>query len=233
MYLLSSMSVFICTLLHSHYLYVFSLIFFLMIRRPPRSTRTDTLFPYTTLFRSPYFFHPARGRYAAILSVEDRRGNGKGGCSRLKRPSPKRARPHVEGDGDALARPVERHGAVIDVGREENRQPRLRPHRAHHRLVGDAEAVGRAAELDPAGEVVFRSRTERFRQLHIVDTAHPAGRVDVRRLMPLRPQHGAPDVEAPVARDAVEERMPRHPRQTVEIGVDRTAQRLQIGRAHV
>src|SRR3546814_10456423 len=29
-------------------------IFFVMIRRPPRSTRTDTLFPYTTLFRSPY-----------------------------------------------------------------------------------------------------------------------------------------------------------------------------------
>src|SRR3546814_3985419 len=28
-------------------------IFFLMIRRPPRSTRTYTLFPYTTLFRSP------------------------------------------------------------------------------------------------------------------------------------------------------------------------------------
>src|SRR3546814_20374223 len=34
------------------------LCFFLMIRRPPRSTRTDTLFPYTTLFRSdpPGFF---------------------------------------------------------------------------------------------------------------------------------------------------------------------------------
>src|SRR3546814_2743211 len=30
-----------------------TLFFFLMIRRPPRSTRTDTLFPYTTLFRSP------------------------------------------------------------------------------------------------------------------------------------------------------------------------------------
>src|SRR3546814_14136003 len=28
------------------------LCFFLMIRRPPRSTRTDTLLPYTTLFRS-------------------------------------------------------------------------------------------------------------------------------------------------------------------------------------
>src|SRR3546814_10411468 len=31
---------------------VLLIIFFLMIRRPPRSTRTDTLFPYTTLFRS-------------------------------------------------------------------------------------------------------------------------------------------------------------------------------------
>src|SRR3546814_6533530 len=30
-----------------------SCLFFLMIRPPPRSTRTDTLFPYTTLFRSP------------------------------------------------------------------------------------------------------------------------------------------------------------------------------------
>src|SRR3546814_2312568 len=33
-------------------LHFFIVIFFLMIRRPPRSTRTDTLFPYTTLFRS-------------------------------------------------------------------------------------------------------------------------------------------------------------------------------------
>src|SRR3546814_7843143 len=33
--------------------FVFLSFFFLMIRRPPRSTRTDTLFPYTTLFRSP------------------------------------------------------------------------------------------------------------------------------------------------------------------------------------
>src|SRR3546814_19878857 len=28
-----------------------------MLRRPPRSTRTDTLFPYTTLFRSPFYTH--------------------------------------------------------------------------------------------------------------------------------------------------------------------------------
>src|SRR3546814_1117404 len=36
----------------NHHSYAF---FFLMRRRPPRSTRTDTLFPYTTLFRSPGF----------------------------------------------------------------------------------------------------------------------------------------------------------------------------------
>src|SRR3546814_5265985 len=34
-----------------------------MIRRPPRSTRTDTLFPYTTLFRSGRFFDQRRGRF--------------------------------------------------------------------------------------------------------------------------------------------------------------------------
>src|SRR3546814_2466593 len=34
-----------------HFSYI-CFFFFLMIRRPPRSTRTDTLFPYTTLFRS-------------------------------------------------------------------------------------------------------------------------------------------------------------------------------------
>src|SRR3546814_18028584 len=33
--------------------------FFLMIRRPPRSTRTDTRFPYTTLFRSQRLLHSA------------------------------------------------------------------------------------------------------------------------------------------------------------------------------
>src|SRR3546814_2081482 len=37
-----------------------------MIRRPPRSTRTDTLFPYTTLFRSPRL----------VAALEDRLAKG-------------------------------------------------------------------------------------------------------------------------------------------------------------
>src|SRR3546814_21133115 len=43
--------------------------FFLMIRRPPRSTRTDTLFPYTTLFRS----RAGSGRTDIWLSLRLRR----------------------------------------------------------------------------------------------------------------------------------------------------------------
>src|SRR3546814_15891511 len=42
----------------------FSVVVLLMIRRPPRSTRTDTLFPYTTLFRSDrpnHFYHDRFG----------------------------------------------------------------------------------------------------------------------------------------------------------------------------
>src|SRR3546814_1865259 len=48
-----------------------------MIRRPPRSTRTDTLFPYTTLFRSTASFDPrpcqpdaSLGRLAATVLAE-------------------------------------------------------------------------------------------------------------------------------------------------------------------
>src|SRR3546814_1995489 len=45
--------VFLCCFSDYCYLLVFVFVFFfLKIRRPPRSTRTDTLFPYTTLFRS-------------------------------------------------------------------------------------------------------------------------------------------------------------------------------------
>src|SRR3546814_11130742 len=58
-------------------------IFFLMIRRPPRATRTDTLFPFTTLFRSPVAGRRA-GR-VAIWSCLARhflgQGRPPGGCA--------------------------------------------------------------------------------------------------------------------------------------------------------
>src|SRR3546814_9357382 len=49
-----------------------------MIRRPPRSTRTDTLFPYTTLFRSLYLLAPIvrgrKGEYRKELQDLQKRG---------------------------------------------------------------------------------------------------------------------------------------------------------------
>src|SRR3546814_11645424 len=54
-----------------------------MIRRPPRSTRTDTLFPYTTLFRS------AKAR--EVDAFDERRGRGHR-LDRIARPQPREQR---------------------------------------------------------------------------------------------------------------------------------------------
>src|SRR3546814_3338182 len=54
------------------WLLVLMCFFFLMIRRPPRSTRTDTLFPYTTLFRSLTARWPARKTGPETGSAEPR-----------------------------------------------------------------------------------------------------------------------------------------------------------------
>src|SRR3546814_19662518 len=59
-----------------------------MTRRPPSSTRTDTLFPYTTLFRSELLrFQPVGGGYELVLDRD--------GLARLLGPliAPKTAKP--------------------------------------------------------------------------------------------------------------------------------------------
>src|SRR3546814_12083759 len=61
-----------------------------MIRRPPRSTRTDTLFPYPTLFRSPVVADPARN-----LAVD--------AAEALRKPGV----PRDEGRGRDCAQPLE------------------------------------------------------------------------------------------------------------------------------
>src|SRR3546814_8930285 len=60
--------------------YVIRSLFFLMIRRPPRSTRTDTLFPYTTLFRSPL---PAQRRLAMYAGTFKPTADGYSGRIRM------------------------------------------------------------------------------------------------------------------------------------------------------
>src|SRR3546814_19121271 len=92
-----------------------------MIRRPPRSTRTDTLFPYTTLFRS------ADDRPPAALAVERQRDRGDAGPGHRLRPvrSGGRAAPRARADGPL------------------RRQPQ-------HRARGHAPALGQGSHLDLA-----------------------------------------------------------------------------------
>src|SRR3546814_1136720 len=52
-----------------------------MRRRPPRSTRTDTLFPYTTLFRSPF----ARATDGGLIGCGCSRNAGRGGTGMIGR----------------------------------------------------------------------------------------------------------------------------------------------------
>src|SRR3546814_313049 len=88
--------------------HVLLLLLFLMIRRPPRSTRTDTLFPYTTLFRSGHV-HDRIGHSGAASPVllalgdgdgagnrADRQPDGAAGEQRLWQPLVRRARPATD-----------------------------------------------------------------------------------------------------------------------------------------
>src|SRR3546814_18248011 len=56
-----------------------------MIRRPPRSTRTDTLFPYTTLFRSQLSPRPAVNKKLTPIARGERRLKfvESAGCDRI------------------------------------------------------------------------------------------------------------------------------------------------------
>src|SRR3546814_12710919 len=61
--------------------------YFLMIRRPPRSTRTDTRFPYTTLFRSVNEAFAVVAMIAAQeLAIPENRLNVNGGATALGHP---------------------------------------------------------------------------------------------------------------------------------------------------
>src|SRR3546814_15857755 len=73
-------------------------VFFLMIRRPPRSTRTDTLFPYTTLFRS-------EARHSVEGTRDPRRRR------RRRRVRQRLGGDHLQGQAEGS-----RHHLLLDVG---------------------------------------------------------------------------------------------------------------------
>src|SRR3546814_13814603 len=100
-----------------------------MIRRPPMSTRTDTLFPYTTLFRSP---RPSRRRRGLLHPDPGHHGTAPGGTDPRGHERVAGA-PGARADGDPV--PVERR--PVGGGREAA---------AHHAGTAGGEGRGRTGE---------------------------------------------------------------------------------------
>src|SRR3546814_9024920 len=86
-----------------------------MIRRPPRSTRTDTLFPYTTLFRShprAWPFEPSGDHHAAVARPGDGRGD-----ARTEKRDAGQARLRARADGNTPAHADSRRAGPLRRGR--------------------------------------------------------------------------------------------------------------------
>src|SRR3546814_5561767 len=123
---------------------VFLAVVFLMIRRPPRSTRTDTLFPYTTLFRSVQFGSVAVGlhqnRVVAAVAVR---------VSRILQRLGRHQRDHVHVDRAVIDRSEEHTSELQSLMRisyavfcskkknETNNTEKLRTH--IHNLISTAD----------------------------------------------------------------------------------------------
>src|SRR3546814_16012127 len=107
-----------------------------MIRRPPRSTRTDTLFPYTTLFRSAGFGAGAHGFRPRL----DQPGIAAREAAASRRPLPARTAP--------------------DIGKGRRPFRELRPPRrcaaARHRRVA-VDKIGRATCRERGCQSVYTS----------------------------------------------------------------------------
>src|SRR3546814_5136058 len=91
-----------------------------MIRRPPRYTRTDTLFPYTTLFRSPL----SRTAGSEASGGRRRAGEGAPGCPGRPAGYRRSGRLHRAGAARAGA-PLLRPGDVLRLSRSEEHTSEL------------------------------------------------------------------------------------------------------------
>src|SRR3546814_20808366 len=109
-----------------------AIVFFLMIRRPPRSTRTDPLFPYTTLFRSERRRRGGGGGPRVVRAQQrlgpTRRGDARRAGGRRRVPGARRVprRPR------RLVRPRPRL-----VAAHPPRPPGVRSSRSEERRVGE------------------------------------------------------------------------------------------------
>src|SRR3546814_19331058 len=121
-----------------------------MIRRPPRSTRTDTLFPYTTLFRSRYVADdPGTTAYPRVQfdaaavqldqALHQRQAQARAAVAHLQRAALELAEHAIAiglGNADAGVRHLEQHLALGKASGE----------RHHAALAGELPRVGRKVE---------------------------------------------------------------------------------------
>src|SRR3546814_15222454 len=125
-----------------------------MIRRPPRSTRTDTLFPYTTLFRSHGARRTGRGPHRGALAGRPARYRAAGPASLYRRPDRRadgldRAEPSQTRKGDADRSDPARSWLQRPTVRRETAR-RLDPPRRAATPAGTGQEPGSAAPaLDP------------------------------------------------------------------------------------
>src|SRR3546814_18410366 len=112
-----------------------------MIRRPPRSTRTDTLFPYTTLFRSAARFTVLTPTLIRLEFADDERFEDGATQTVLSRELPVPAfRPHVE-NGERILETDEmtlhyRRGSGAYGDNNLRNGLTVRNHRPHQPIVG-------------------------------------------------------------------------------------------------
>src|SRR3546814_18000299 len=143
-----------------------------MIRRPPRSTRTDTLFPYTTLFRSGAAVHRAGAgailQRAAVDPDDHRRAIGAFGCPDVERQAilAHRARRLELDAGGGI-------GGLDALGAEAARSPDALPFRGARGRAPDAFANGgwgmggdASAEARRAGKGCVRTCCYRWSPEH-------------------------------------------------------------------
>src|SRR3546814_1173704 len=117
-----------------------------MIRRPPRSTRTDTLFPYTTLFRS--FTTPSRVKKWVLRSLTSKVG----GLIAAAPSSPEPGKSDAQGRDDELSGrlPAACAGALFG-GAVERIAAHHRLGGLHDEVVGSGHAIIRRVRLSSLG----------------------------------------------------------------------------------
>src|SRR3546814_78519 len=115
------------------------ILFFLMIRRPPRSTRTDTLFPYTTLFLS-----------RSLVDLDAPRPRSGCAISRRQFPVPLRAGSRcrllrADEQGAVVHQPLLRNAGIAPIG------PRCRQAGAALQEQGEGRSRNRCDRRRPTG----------------------------------------------------------------------------------